>query len=261
MREAVVAQERARRNASQRPRHGVEAQDQARLDAIERLAYAGNLRGARETLVRYRPTTEHIADRIDRLRAYVACASGELDLAIALATSIRHEAHPRVRAQAAATLGSALRQQRRYAEAERVERRALRLGAERAHLLAGLAADAVGVGDAWRASRRIRAATAALPAREPRARIRVAWATCERALLVGRPDDAVAAAAAALRRARLAGFRRHEAKSGLFLGVALREQSSPGWRRRIEDARSLASAIGAELLAAAADGLLAEAER
>src|ERR1051326_3463223 len=137
MRETLVAQGRTRRDASERSRHGVETQGEALLARIERLAYAGDLPGAREALGRSRTTAQALADRFDRLRAYVLCAIGNFDDALSCTSRLAEAADPRVRAQAAVTAGSALRQMRRYAEAARVERDALRLGFERAHLLIG----------------------------------------------------------------------------------------------------------------------------
>ena len=258
MREALVAQGRTRRNASERSRDGIEAQSEALLRHIERLAYAGDLAGAREALGRSHIDAPPLADRFDRLRAYVACASGDFEAALSCASRLEHSTDRRVRAQAAVTAGSALRQLHRYDDAARVERASLRLGFERSHLLIGLAADAVGIGDARTVSKRIHEAASSLPARERRARIRLAWVRCEHALLTRAPGAAVAFARDALRRSRAGSYRRHEAKSLLFLGASLREAGDPSWRATTSAAETVAHACGAAPIAGAARSMLSE---
>jgi tetratricopeptide (TPR) repeat protein len=91
--------------------------------------------------------------------------------------------------------------------------------------LLGLSADAVGLGEAAAAQDHL-AAAAALAGHHPewwRQRVRVGWVQTEVALLEGRPNDAVVAAAASVDRAERAGAPRHVAKGLLFQGVALVE--------------------------------------
>src|SRR6266511_3297229 len=102
---------------------------------------------------------------------------------------------------AATARASHLRQLERHAEAEDLDRAALRLAAAGseawADALIGLVADA-----GWRPP------------------VRLAWVRAEVALLCGRPEDAARHAADAVRRSAAAGAPRHLAKSLLFRGVA-----------------------------------------
>jgi len=174
--------------------------------------------------------------------AFDLCAQGDFGRALAIALPLS-----RVSAAAAVTAGSALRQSHRHADAEAVERRALRIASadQRVHLLIGLAADAVGLGNASACARRLVAAAAALPTRDPRARIRLAWVRTEHALLIDAARDAARHAREALRRSRSAGFARHEAKSLLFVGVCLRRLGAARWRSIVEQAAEIAAASGA----------------
>ncbi|MEN3362044.1 MAG: hypothetical protein V7637_6026, partial [Mycobacteriales bacterium] len=136
--------------------------------------------------------------------------------------------------RAASARASHLRQLCRHAEAEPLDRHALRTaGADpdaRADALIGLVADAVGAGDLRLAQRRLTRATAELTATAARrdggttagwrAAVRLDWVLTEVALFGDRPAVAVAAAAAALDRARRADAPRHAAKSLLMLGAA-----------------------------------------
>lgn len=162
-------------------------------------------------------------------------------------------------ARAAVTAGSALRQLGRHEDAAAVERAALRTAPpdQRAHLLIGLAADAVGLGDARMCKRRPTEAAAALPARDSRARIRLAWVRAEHAFMIGRPCAAVTLAREALARSRTAAMPRHEAKSLLFLGVALRECGRPDATKALALARDRANECGARPVARVARALLA----
>jgi tetratricopeptide (TPR) repeat protein len=153
------------------------------------------------------------------------------------------------------TLGSVLRQTGRHRDALAVERRALRdapTPAHRAHLLIGLAADAVGLGDLAAADRALRLVPRA---GGWRAAVRLAWVRCERELLAGRPARAARHAARALALARRAGSARHEAKSLLFLGVARREAGLEGAREALEEAERLARLVGARPVAEVAASL------
>ncbi len=86
----------------------------------------------------------------------------------------------------------------------------------------GLAADAVGLGDAAVAAEQLGRAQERAEARPDwwRQRVRLAWVQAEVALLVGDAEAAVEAVAPAVQRAEVAGAPRHVAKSLLFLGVA-----------------------------------------
>jgi hypothetical protein len=128
---------------------------------------------------------------------------------------------------AASTRASHLRQLSRHAEAEPLDRRALAAAGPddlpaRADALTGLVADAVGFGRLALARRRLTRATREL-ATDPswRTGVRLSWVRAEVALLGDRPAEAVAAALAALARARSADAPRHAAKSLLILGVAI----------------------------------------
>ncbi|SRR6266536_4871089 len=126
---------------------------------------------------------------------------------------------------AATARASHLRQLERHAEAEDLDRAALRLAAAGseawADALIGLVADAVGRYDVPAAQVRLAEAAGHLgtPAgwRPP---VRLAWVRAEVALLCGRPEDAARHAADAVRRSAAAGAPRHLAKSLLFRGVA-----------------------------------------
>jgi hypothetical protein len=207
------------------------------------------------------------------LRAYVDAARGRFPRAETTLRDLLSSADAGPGARAAATLGSVLRQTDRHAEARAVERAALRRAPTpelRSHLLIGLVADSVGLGD-------LRGVDAALrrvgprPAGGWRAAVRLRWVRCERELLAESPM----AAATHARRARTisahAGARRHEAKSLLFLGAALAvaadvEPSSriAATRRQEADgalmrARALAGRVGAAPIAAVAGELLSGA--
>lgn len=190
------------------------------------------------------------------VRAYVAAARGRFTPAAAIAEGLaRSAADPSVRVAASVTLGSVLRQTGRHREAVPWDRRALRLArtpSERAHAFVGLAADAVGVGDAERCGARLAEASRAAPRDDWRARVRLDWVRTEHALLRGRPRLAAGAASRALDRSRAARARRHEAKSLLFLGVALAESGDPRARALLARAERLAAAIGARPIAVVA---------
>lgn len=86
--------------------------------------------------------------------------------------------------------------------------------------LIGRAADAVGLGDEEVAAEFL--ARARRLVGHPRDQIRVAWVACEIDLLSDRPAAAAAEADRALGLARNMVWPRHQAKSALFLGAALR---------------------------------------
>lgn len=211
------------------------------------------------------------ASRTDRsaaarwLRASIACARGDFAGAERRARALLRAADPAVRARAAITLGSVLRQTGRHAAGRRVDERALAAAravpgregdALRAHALIGLGADAVGLADAPCCARMIARAAAAAPRGDWRVSVRLAWVRTEHALMTSRPRAAVATARRALARSERAGARRHVAKSWLFLAAALREAGDPGWREAARHAAALARRIGARPVGAAAKDLL-----
>ena len=136
-------------------------------------------------------------------------------------------------ALAAATLASIHRQLGRHSVAQGYDTAALQAseGAGEAGFdgLLGLAADAVGLGDAGTAGRRLAEAAALAEGHAEwwRQRVRLGWVRAEVALLEGRPEDAVDAAHAAVDVAEHSGAPRHVAKGLLFQGVAQVEAGRP----------------------------------
>jgi tetratricopeptide (TPR) repeat protein len=129
-------------------------------------------------------------------------------------------------ALAAATVASIHRQLGRHTVAQGYDDTALEVsdGAGEAGFdaLLGLAADAVGLGDAGAAAERLQAAADLAEGRPEwwRQRVRLDWVRAEVALLEGRAEDAVGAAHAAVELAEHSGAPRHVAKGLLFQGVA-----------------------------------------
>ena len=136
-------------------------------------------------------------------------------------------------ALASATVASVHRQLGRHAVAQGYDERALEgsdgAGEAGFDALLGLAADAVGLGDAGAASTRLAEAAALAGGRAEwwRQRVRLGWVRAEVALLEGRPEDAVSAATEAVDLAEHSGAPRHVAKGLLFLGVAQLEAGRP----------------------------------
>lgn len=235
------------------------------LERAEALAFKGRLRAARSALAP--PEASRPVAGGTWLRAYLAAAAGEFTGAERLARGVlSRRADPATRARAAVTLGSVLRQTGRHAEAREVERRALRTapGSEhRAHLLIGIAADAVGLGDLRAVDRSL--ARVSVPPGCWRASIRLQWVRCERELLAGRPRAAAAHARRALAISVRRDARRHEAKSLLFIGASLTDVAASGRApdraateagRALRKARTVASRIGARPIAEVAGALL-----
>jgi tetratricopeptide (TPR) repeat protein len=125
-----------------------------------------------------------------------------------------------------ATLGSIHRQLGRHGEARVHDEVALELSAATGEAgfdaLLGLAADAVGLGDASAARDHLGQARALTDGRAEwwRQRVRAGWVQAEVALLESRPEEAVVAASAAVDLAEQVGAPRHVAKGLLFQGVA-----------------------------------------
>lgn len=159
-------------------------------------------------------------------------------------------------ALAAATVASVHRQLGRHAVAQGYDEAALAAAGGqspegRFDALLGLAADAVGAGDAAVARTRLAEAAAMAEGRADwwRQRVRLGWVRAEVALLTGAPADATAAATAAVELAERSDAPRHVAKGLLFLGVAQveagAEQAAVTTLRR---AALLAESLGARPL-------------
>lgn len=153
-------------------------------------------------------------------------------------------------ALAAGTGASLLRQLGRHAEARQLDQRGLALaetGAGGFDCRLGLAADAVGLGEADEAAAQLAAAAALIPEREDwwRQRVRLGWVRAELALLRGQPAEAVAACEDAVARAERAQAPRHVAKGLLFLGVAQVQTGSLEAAATLRRAATLAESLGA----------------
>ncbi|MDQ1713679.1 MAG: hypothetical protein QOE45_3129 [Frankiaceae bacterium] len=154
-------------------------------------------------------------------------------------------------ALAAASLGSIRRQLGRHAEAREADERGLALtdgtGEQSFACLLGLAADAVGLGDAGTAQDRADEAGQLLPERPTewwRQRVRYDWVRAEIALLNEDPAGAVEAAESAVERAERSRAPRHVAKSLLFQGVAQIQGGGDG-TAALRRAATLAEGLGA----------------
>ncbi len=125
--------------------------------------------------------------------------------------------------------------------------------------LLGLAADAVGLGDATAAREQLTRAAFLVEGRSDwwRQRVRLEWARAEIALLEGLPTEAARRAAAAVTLAESSGAPRHVAKSLLFMGMAQVHageiNDAVGTLRR---ASTLAESLGTQPLQWAARALL-----
>jgi len=236
------------------------------LDRATLLAFTGRLRASARSFDAPSASTAEAR----WLRAYLLAATGAFGRAERAARRVLEETRNReTEARAAVTLGSILRQTGRHGEARSIESAALRRTRTpelRAHLLIGLAADAVGLGDLAAVDRALRRAVAERY-RGWRVTVRLRWVRCERELLAGRPAAAVRWARSALAASEKVGAQRHIAKSLLFLGAASRSVSlatggTRGRRARLEAgrslrrARSIASRIGARPIEHVAGDLL-----
>lgn len=129
-------------------------------------------------------------------------------------------------ALACSTAASVRRQLGQHALARTLDEQGLVLaaGADEAAFDAelGLAADAVGLGEADVAREQLDRAASRAATRPDwwRQKVRVAWVEAEIALLLGDAEAAEVAVAPAVQRAEASGAPRHVAKSLLFLGVA-----------------------------------------
>jgi hypothetical protein len=155
-------------------------------------------------------------------------------------------------ALAGASLGSVHRQLGRHADARGFDERGLALtdgpGEAAFACRLGLAADAIGLGDAATAQTEADAAEAMLPERPTewwRQRVRHDWVRTELALLEGDAETAAAAADAAVERAERSRAPRHVAKSLLFLGVSQVEGGEGDAVSSLRRAATLAEGLGA----------------
>jgi tetratricopeptide (TPR) repeat protein len=134
-----------------------------------------------------------------------------------------------------------------HAEAAAWDRRGLDLaeGTAVAWPLLGLAADAIGRGDADEARQRLEAAAALVGGGDWRLEVRAGWVTAELALLTDRPRDAGEAAVQAVRRAETAAAPPYVAKGLLFHGVALAQAGDQAAAEVLTRAAGLAEGLGA----------------
>ena len=195
------------------------------------------------------------------VRAYVASSRGEFKTARLLAEPLAVSARSReVRAAAAITLASVLRQMSRHAAAERWDRVALeeaRADAERAHALIGLAADAIGRGRVSACEARLAEAGALGLDGDWRVLVRLDWVRVERALTIGRAREGLGPGRRAVRRSREADALRHITKSRLFYGVALADAGfTAAAHRELSAAARGARACGAGRVARVAHTVL-----
>jgi tetratricopeptide (TPR) repeat protein len=153
---------------------------------------------------------------------------------------------------AGATLASVARQLGRHVEGRAADERALSLAGESAEAQfdaqLGLAADAVGLGEADVAEAALERAAALVEGRTDwwRQRVRTDWVRAEVALLRDRPEDAVRRAEAAVTLAETSGAPRHVAKGLLFEGVAhVQTGAAEAAESALRRAATLAESLGA----------------
>src|SRR5579875_83636 len=151
---------------------------------------------------------------------------------------------------AAATAASSYRSLGRHDVARALDTRGLALtngtGEAGFDCLLGLSSDAVGLDDRDHAREWLASADLLLAEHGGewwRQRVRFGWASCEVALLLGEPDDALAAACAAVERAEAARAPRHVAKGLLFKGVAELQVGSDA-SATLRRAATLADSLG-----------------
>ncbi len=146
----------------------------------------------------------------------------------------------------AASLAETYRQLGEHATARTWDQRAFDLADGEAIVwpLLGLAADAVGAGDAGEAGRRLAAAEPLAADGDWQAVVRTGWVAAELALLEERPRDAVEAAAGAAAAAERAGAGPYVARSLLFQGVALAQAGDAEATAILARAAGLAELLG-----------------
>lgn len=194
------------------------------------------------------------------MQAYVANVSGDHARAVMLGSGIAESgAGPALAGAALVTTGSALRHMGRHREARIHDERARDVAgsdAERLAALVGLAADAVGLAEPGDAAALAAEAAGLLRARDKRGAIRLAWVEAEVALM---GDDHRAAVTASLGALAVSGslrWRRHVAKSMLFLGASFDAARSDEADRWLVGARDEALNAGALPIAEHALALL-----
>jgi hypothetical protein len=160
--------------------------------------------------------------------------------------------------QVAGSLAETYRQLGEHTSARTWDQRALDLAEGEAIVwpLLGLAADAVGTGDAGEAGRRLAAAEPLAVGGEWQAEVRTAWVAAELALLEARPLDAADAGARAVAAAERATAAPYVARSLLFQGGALAQAGDPEAAATLARAASLAELLGAAPVAWPARALL-----
>lgn len=194
-------------------------------------------------------------------QAFVACAQGRFGDAVAIGISCLPQVPINEAARLRLTMGSSLRQMRRYDAAAALDRDDESFpAAARVHLAISRAADHVGAANSAAASETLRPSFEDLldafgaqdhPIDVERARIRHAWVATEIALLLGQPSQALEVIDPLFQtlheRERVsASWPRHVAKTALFRGVVLADLG------RYEDAKGdlrmaveMASPLGA----------------
>lgn len=181
-----------------------------------------------------------------------------LELPPSPSADVRHYA-----GEAACALASIHRQVGRFADAEAFDSWAGQVAPTDPFVqftsTLGRTADAVGALDRDRALRLLTEARQ-LCSDAPewwRERVRLGWVQSEVALLVGRPDDAVAALTRSVAEAERLGAPRHVAKSLSFLGVSQRAVGDANALTTLGRGALLAESLGAWPLVWATRGLLA----
>lgn len=152
---------------------------------------------------------------------------------------------------AAATVASVQRQLGRHADARNADEQALDLsggtGEAGFDAYLGLAADAVGLGEADEAAARLAEAASLVDQHTAtwwRQRVRLDWVRCEVALLTHRYDDACEHAEAAVVQAEENRAPRHVSKGLLFLGVSRLEAGRPEAVADLNRSAVLAESLG-----------------
>jgi hypothetical protein len=175
------------------------------------------------------------------LEAGETSANDELSLEIRLFASL-----------AAATAASVHRGLGRHASAAELDSRGLAMtegpGEAAFDCLLGLTSDAVGASRLADARERLAQSEAVLEGHGGdwwRQRVRLDWARAEVALLAEKPNDAILAAAGAVRGAETARAPRHVAKGLLFQGVAELQSGSEDAISTLRRAASLAEGLSA----------------
>jgi hypothetical protein len=236
------------------------------LNEGERTAVHGSPVRAAELLTAAVEEAAEGGDRAAALRARWLLGVAELGAGrCAAALRVLHAAWSEAKAtplavNLAGSLAEAYRQLGDHATARTWDQRALDLAEGEAIVwpLLGLAADAVGTGDAGEAGRRLAAAEPLAADAGWQVEVRAGWVAAELALLEARPADAAAAAAAALARAERAGAAPYVARSLLFQGGAMAQAGAPEAEASATLARaaSLAELLGALPVAWPARALL-----